>query len=368
MAVRAAWVPSLLVLLASACTTGLGPEAVRGERPDYNRQIAHSADAEMLLNIVRLRYSDTPLFLELGGIVAQYSYDASLSVTGQINGSGPSGATVGTGLAYAEKPTVTYTPLSGEQFVTRMLMPIPLDWLMLFEQTGWRADRLLLVAVQRVNDLFNAPSASGPTPERAPDYEAFEEFAERLHRLQSAGLLGLNWEKQENEKQPPGRNPRFWLHQPDPRSPLAADVAAVRRQLGLEPGRNDFMLTAFPFDRRQTEIGVRCRSLLGVLYFLSQAVELPAADVEAGVVTITKDDEGRPFDWSKVTGKVMVIHSQKERPEKAYVAVEHRGSWFYVADDDPSSKATFSLVNILFSLQAATGQGKSPLLTLPVGR
>ena len=64
----------------------------------------------------------------------------------------------------------------------------------------------------------------------------------------------------------------------------------------------------------------------------------------------------------------MAIHSQRERLRNAYVAVQHRGWWFYVADSDQSSKATFSFVNILFSLQAERGKGTSPLLTLPVGR
>src|SRR5262245_4533179 len=369
MAFRAARIPSLLVLVASGCTTGFGPRAIRGERPDYNRQIARAADAELLLNVVRLRYNDSPLFLELGGVVAQYTYDASLSVSGQISGSGSSGATVGTGLAYSEQPTITYTPLSGEEFATRMLAPIPLDAVMLFAQSGWSAERLLLVTVQRVNELFSAPTGSGPTPDQAPDYEAFADLSERFQRLELARLIGLNWEKAENEKQPPGRNPRFWLRRPpDSPSPLADDLAAVRRDLDLDPGRNDFTLTAFPFDRQATEVGVRCRSLLGVLYFLSQAVDPPASDVEAGLVTVTKDDAGRPFDWPKVTGRVMTIHSSKERPGSAYVAVQHRGSWFYIADDDHSSKATFSLLTTLFSLQAATGKGKSPLLTLPVGR
>jgi hypothetical protein len=372
---RTVLIPGLLALLASACATGLGPRAVRTERPDYNQQIVRSGDSELLLNLVRLRYNESPLFLELGAVVAQYGYDASLTGTGQINASNstvsqlPSGATVGAALAYSEKPTVTYTPLSGEEFATRMLAPIPLDSIMLFEQSGWSADRLLLVGVQRVNDVFNAHTAGGPTPERRPDYEAFADLAERLQRLRLAGLFGLNWEMKEHEAQPPGRNPRFWVHAPaDPSSPLAADVAAVRRQLGLQPGRDEFTLTAFPFGRQPTEVGMRCRSLLGVLYFLSQSVEPPAPDVRAGLVTVTKDDNGQPFDWSKVTSKVMTIHSQKERPRNAYIAVQHRGWWFYIADDDKSSKTTFSLLNILFSLQAATGKGKAPLLTLGIGK
>ncbi len=360
---RTVSIPVLLALLASSCATGLGPKALRSERPEYNQQIVRSTDAEMLLNLVRLRYNDSPLFLELGAVVGQYSYDAAL------NARGPSDASVGTGLGYAEKPTITYTPLAGEEFAERMLAPISLDYIMLFEQGGWSAERLLLLTVQRANDLFNAPTAAGPTPERKPDYEAFADFAERVERLRLAGLIDLNWEMKERETDPPGRDPHFWLRPPsDPHSSLAADVAAVRRHLDLDPGRVDFQLTAFPFGRRRTEVGLRGRSLLGVLYFLSQSVELPAPDVQAGLVTVTGDDQGRPFDWSKVTGKVMTIHSHEDRPQKAYVAVQHRGWWFYIADDDQRSKVTFSLLNILFSLQAASGKGKSPLLTLPVGK
>src|SRR5215467_4461493 len=73
-------------LLACGCTTGYGPRAVRTERPDYNRQIVRSSDAELLLNLVRLRYNDSTLFFTLGGVVAQYSYDASLNAGGTAGG------------------------------------------------------------------------------------------------------------------------------------------------------------------------------------------------------------------------------------------------------------------------------------------
>lgn len=197
---------SLLGLCACGCATGLGPKALRGERPDWNQQIVRSTDSEMLLNVVRLRYNDSPLFLELGAVVAQYSYDASLSAGAQLQ-AGANNGTLGTTLGYSEHPTVTYTPLTGEDFAERMLAPIPLDSLMLFEQAGWSAERLLLVAVQRVNDVYNARSATGPTPVRAPDYETFGDFALRFERLRLAGLVGVDWEKKERETDPPGRDP-----------------------------------------------------------------------------------------------------------------------------------------------------------------
>ena len=360
-------VVAALTFLA-ACTTGLGARAVRTERPDYNQQIVSSGDREMLLNLVRLRYNESPLFLELGSVVAQYKYEGTLSLMGQLQANGPSGGTLGSTLDYTETPTVTFTPLAGADFATRLLSPIELDSVMLFEQSGWSAARLFVLTVQRVNDVENAPTASGPTPLQAPDYQAFGDLAVRLERLRLAGLVGLNWERREHERQPPGRNPRFWIHSPaDPASPLAADVAAVRRALNLDARREDFTLTAFPFERARNQVGIRCRSLLGVLYFLSQSVEPPAGDVAAGLVTVTRDPNGEPFDWSKITGPVMRIRSQKTPPTNAFVAVEHRGSWFYIADDDQSSKSSFALLNILFSLQAASGQGKAPVLTLPVG-
>ena len=362
----------LLVLSAAllgGCATGLGPKAIHSERPDYNQQIVRSGDEQMLLNLVRLRYNDTPLFLELGSVVTSYDYGIAANASGQINTPGPSGqANLGTGVTYSEHPTITYSPLTGDQFAERMLSPIPLDSLMLFSQSGWSIERLFLVTVLRVNDLFNATTATGPTPEQKPSYENFLAFSRRFRDLQKAGLIGLNWERHGQETNAPGRDPRFWIRLPaDTNSPLAAEVRAVRQALDLAPGTNDFRLSAFPFGRARDEMGIRCRSLMGILYFLSTAVEPPAPHVTEGLITVTKDEAGQPFDWTKFTGEVLRIHSQKERPASAAAAVKYRGWWFYIADNDQNSKITFSLLNTLFQLQAASSSGKSPVLTLPVG-
>src|SRR5262249_49999422 len=98
--------------------------------------------------------------------------------------------------------------------------------------------------------------------------------AERVRRLQAARLIGLSWDN---------RQPRLWLRDPaDPHSALAGDVAAVRRHLDLEPGTYDFQLTELLFNRQPNQVGIRFRSLLGVLYFRSQSVELPAPHIQEG--------------------------------------------------------------------------------------
>jgi hypothetical protein len=367
--------PALPVILSGAllwltgCATGLGPRAIHSERPDYNQQIVRSGDEQMLLNLVRLRYNDSPLFLELGSVVTSYDYGVAANASGQINTPNATGqANLGTGFSYSEHPTITYSPLTGDQFAERMLSPIPLDSMMLFSQSGWSVERLFLIAVLRINDLQNAVTVTGPTPRHKPAYEPFFKFTQRFRDLQKAGLLGLDWESKSRETNAPNRNPRVWIRMPaDTNSPLAAEVLAVRRALELPPEKSDFTLSGYPYGRRPDEVGIRCRSLMGILYFLSTAVEPPAPHVEAGLVTVTKDELGHLFDWSKFTGTLLAIRSAKEEPATPAIAVKYRGWWFYIADNDQNSKITFSLLNLLFQLQATTGSGKSPVLTLPVG-
>ena len=55
------------------------------------------------------------------------------------------------------------------------------------------------------------------------------------------------------------------------------------------------------------------------------------------------------------------------RPDGAAWAVRHRGRWFYIADDDQSTKSTFLLLNQLFTLQSGDVEETKPVLTLPVG-
>ena len=112
---------------------------------------------------------------------------------------------------------------------------------------------------------------------------------------------------------------------------------------------------------------VQTRSFAGVLYFLSQAVVVPQKDLDAGRVTITRDADGKVFDWTQVTRGLMRIASSEEEPANASVKVHYRGTWFYIDDSDLESKSTFSLLGQLFALQSGEIKSSAPVLTLPVG-
>ena len=63
----------VMTSLALAGCSGMGPGTVPRDRFDYNRAIANSWKEQTLLNIVKLRYLDMPLFVEVASVVSGYT-------------------------------------------------------------------------------------------------------------------------------------------------------------------------------------------------------------------------------------------------------------------------------------------------------
>ena len=339
-----------------------GPAAVKIGRAGYNIAIQQTSSEQLLLNLVRLRYRDTPYFMEVASVSTNFDFDVSALASaslpeseGKIYGFG---ATVG----YTERPTITYTPLQGDQFVTQLMSPVDLDTILLLYHSGWSIERIFLVSLQSVNGLKNAPGASGPTPDYVPEYKDFRKVAKLLRQLQLRGVLDM------------GR-----AASDDPNKPSVeiriADEALESNEvkqfcdlLGLEYGRTNFRLTTAVGGGGKDHIASVPRSLMGSLFYVSQSVEVPLEDERMERVTVTRDDGGNRFDWGEVTGGLMHIHSSQRQPSNAYLAIYYRGSWFYIRDDDLTSKSTFSLLMQLFALQAGEVKSTAPILTLPVSR
>ena len=81
----------------------------------------------MLLNIVKIRYGDTPVFLEVASVISQYSLEGELNASAGFS-DGLLGNTQGIGgkAIYIDRPTVTYVPLTGARFTRSILRPIPI--------------------------------------------------------------------------------------------------------------------------------------------------------------------------------------------------------------------------------------------------
>mgnify|MGYP001161195682 CR=1 FL=1 len=349
----------IFLVLIFGCAK-LGPTTLKSERSNYNLAVQRTNDEQLLLNLARLKYRDTPFFMEVSSVATQYSLstsaNASTTLEKGVNGLFGLGGSVG----MVERPTVTYSPLQGDQFIQRFLSPLPLKNITLLYHSGWSIERIFQLCFQRMNNLKNAPGASGPTPKKEPQFKKFLQTIKYLRELQSQDVLNLSY-KNKNE------SPQIILHITNGGKNLEA-AQKFARILNVEPGREQYVISFSPKQNELGQIRVVTRSLLGVLFYLSQGVEAPEQDVKEGKVTRTLKKSGEVFDWKEVTGDLLRVRSKSNRPDNATLRVFYRGTWFFIQDSDLKSKSTFSLLSQIFSLQAGKIKDTTPLLTLPVGQ
>jgi len=348
----------LLVLMLTGCS-GFGPSTLKNNRYNYNTTIQKSNDQQLLLNLVRLKYRDTPYFLEVNSVAAQFKYSVNggTDATVQNGVKGLFGFSAGASLE--ETPTVSYAPLQGEKFIQRFLSHISLQNIFLLTRSGWSFDRIFRVCLERIGNLKNATTASGPTPEVAPAYKDFAEAANLIRKLQLKDGYTLFLEAR-------GNIPEL-IFQFERAGENFPELRKLNSLLGLPANNTRFVLTTHPTHNGLQHLRVETRSLLGMMYYLSHAVETPEEDRASGKVTLTYLPSGKPFNWADVAGDILQIHSQTYRPVEAAISVYYRDTWFYIDDSDLQSKSTFSLLAQIFSLQSGNAKSMGPLLTLPLG-
>src|SRR5262245_38262141 len=67
-----------VALCAAACAS-IGPATIGHDRLDYGNAIGGTWKEQTLLNIVKLRYADLPIFLEPTQVIAGYQLQGTLS-------------------------------------------------------------------------------------------------------------------------------------------------------------------------------------------------------------------------------------------------------------------------------------------------
>jgi len=342
------------LLLLCGCTV-VGPASIESGRLKYNEAVQTTSDQELLLNIVRLRYRDTPAMLQIASINTQFNLESRLNAGTTLVPSRAENYNLSGTQSYFERPTVSYRPVVGQAFIKQMLEPIDDDKLTLLYNAGWPVDALFGLTVQSINGIRNAPGASGPAPELAPDFRRFQRVIRGFRKLQRSGALTV------------GRYAKGSKIYIAPEPSLEQDIARVKRLLTINPELNTFAVTNATDAAKADTIAIVPRSLMSAMFYVSQGVEVPEDHIKDGRVLTTQYASGEPVDWHRETNGLFRVRTSWMQPSDTYVAINYRGRWFYISDNDLSSKTTFALISQLFAMQAGTMRNSGPVLTLPVG-
>jgi hypothetical protein len=194
-----------LVMLLAQLGCNFGPKTLYRTRLPYNIAVKTTSEEQLLLNIVRLRYSDNPSSIAVSNIAAQFEIGKKLQLVPFFTAAaaGEFGGYQGTVLPGAEfdaadRPTLSLTPQDETEFARRLFTPLTLKGTVYLAQTTWPISTVFRLYLENLNWVPNAQNLSGPTPAHLsspPQFEEFQRGIEALHRLQAANLMAIMLEE-----------------------------------------------------------------------------------------------------------------------------------------------------------------------------
>ena len=349
---------AVLSLSVGACTS-IGPGSVPHDRIDYATSIGNSWKEQTLLNIVKLRYADMPIFLEVAQVIAGYQLQSVLSGTftlgnftasliDRLTASG--GATAAS--TYTDRPTVIYSPLTGVDFLKRLMTPIPPSSVLFMLQSGYSAERIMPIMLDSINGLNNESNRL-----RRPADPKFSRLVELLREGQLAGAIQIRIERPKDSAES-----SVLIFGPSKDPQLAERGRELKSILGIKPDLRELKVNYGGYSGRDDEIDMMTRSMLQIMLEFAAIVRVPESDVVQGRATPGLVDAQAAGALSGPPLRVLVTDSP---PQDAYVAVQYDRRWFWIADTDIQSKNTFAIIMLLFSIADTGVKGSAPVVTIP---
>ncbi|HVK59128.1 MAG TPA: hypothetical protein VM735_10125 [Candidatus Kapabacteria bacterium] len=344
-----------LLVNLTGCTS-IGPGTVARDRFDYSTSISDSWKRQTLLNIVKLRYLDPPIFVDVGQIVSGYSLESGVNVGGQIsshNAIQGNALTLGGAARFVDRPTVTYVPLTGNKFVKGLMTPLSPESVFFTIQSGWPADGVLFAAAASLNGLKNQETSIGGVAPPDPD---FLRVLALLRKVQLSGAVGMRV-MQDTQK----RETSLLTFRTENISPeTLADIRELRRLMRLDPEASDFKLVFGGTPANNKEVAIITRSLLHLMQTMASQIEVPQEDLAKTRAVPGWESVERPD-----ANRLVKIQSSDRKPGNDFVAINYRNYWFWIDDSDLKSKRAFAFMMMLFTLADSGERENLPLVTIP---
>lgn len=336
--------------------SSIGPKSIPRDRSSYMNSVAKSWKNQTLLNIVKLRYADTPVFLEVAQIVSGYTLESKLAAEAEFSDIQDS-LLLGAEGKFVDRPTITYSPLTGSNFVRKLLAPIPPSAVLSLIQSGWPADLVLRTTVQAVNGRRNQ---SGLEPRKSPADADFHHLINLLREIQQSGAFGMRVEQRANERD---TTVLFFYHETlDPN--VSIIIRALKELLGLDQNLKRYKVAYGAIPSGSDEIAILTRSVIQIMIEIASYIEVPGKHIEQNRTQATT---ALATDLEADIAPLIRIKSGTANPEDPYVQVEYEGHWFWIDNKDFASKRVFTFLMLILMLSETGEGGKLPVLTIPAG-
>jgi hypothetical protein len=335
-----------------------GPRSITTDRLPYNEAIAASWKEQTLLNIVKLRYMDTPFFMDVPQITSGYTLQGTATANGGVfptvsnlaSFAQQLGLTLNLQGAYQDRPTISYTPQTGSQFVRNLTTPINPGSVLFLLQSGYPADIVFGLTVESINGVDNRSVTGGQFRAAEPE---FGQVVRAIRKAQIAGSVGIRVERDKDKKDAVA----FFFRDKDIDPELARELAEARKALRLDPNRRDFPVTFGATAASPNEIAILSRSVLRILSELATYVEVPVEHLASGTAPSLGElsaDAQPPFR----------VLSGDKKPCDPFVAVCYEGHWFWIEKSDFRSKRTLSYLLVLLALADTGTKENLPVITI----
>ncbi len=310
---RLSSVASLRIVVALSACSALGlasggcqvaKQTLRADFTDFNTIIQRSQNEQMLLNLVRMRFREAPLFLQAGSLTASYenTVSAGADATAQQGDQSLIGVT-GT-YTFSSKPTIAYTPVEGQQYVQQLMIEIPPPHFGMLLRAGWPVQKLCNLLVESVTPTGEELLSARP---KSPSYREYKEFVATLVAAEAVGRLSVV-----------------------KRADGGFELKAEGKTIPLE--------------------SFRLRSLFLAMFEAAESIEVP--------------EPQRSWTTAAIGGEEIRIRATATQPTDALVSVEYAGWYYSIANDDVCSKDTLALFMQLCRIQSGA-PAPGPVLTIP---
>jgi len=347
------WLPAMVVGSLMISCSSTGPKNIVRDRSAYLNAISDSWKNQLLLNIVKLRYADAPVFLDISSIVNSYEIRGQVNAGAGLESKGSGFMPyLGSEASFTDKPTVSYSPLSGSKFAMSLMNPVSINTVMGLIYAGYPVDLVFRLLVSSINGIENRFSGLMRKTEGSPD---FYRLISLLRQLQGNNLIAVNLSDQKELL-------ISFSPQNSTDTVMSNELLEVSKILGISHMNQNYKVSYGSHPGDSCHILLKTRSLIEILTEISNTIEVPQEHVLASEAMPASEIIGPD---GKTIKPLLMIRSSKEEPAQAFFSVSYNNYWFYIDRHDYYSKKVFTFLLFLSALSDSDDTKSSPVLTIP---